>query len=445
MNVLQRCLAILAKRPGPLAPPLRLPPVAALASPDVPVRAHRLERILIGNHAQVLRPRVGIVDGVVGSLHVVRRPARVVDGVVGHVLLRQPENPRLRQVRGGAHEAAHGPEGVRDVLLGQKHVHVVHRAVEANLASVLVPGAHLHHGPAAGEHLVDTLLDVVRDPHRALVHLDEDGKGGGRLTLHDGLLASPRARLVVAQRHRLHAADEVSQRGVLDEVLQELAVRCAHELHAALRDGPARDGFRLCADLIDDDHLRHVVLHRLDHDLVLLRRVGHLHATRAADGAVGNVSVAADLVAGVDDHDPLTELIGENTRDLADHGGLADARPAEEQDGLVARQHVLNHLHVASHRPADPAGEPHDLSTPVPDGRYAVQGTLDPRPVIPAEITDGRLRRVQVRLRDHLVAEKLVGDVAGEPRLGPAAEVEDDLEELVPVGVRPKYAPNVIG
>merc|ERR1719506_744839 len=102
----------------------------------------------------------------------------------------------------------------------------------------------------------------------------------------------------------------------------------------------------------------------------------------------------------------------------------------QEQDGLVARQHVLNHLHVASHRPADPAGEPHDLSTPVPDGRYAVQGTLDPRPVIPAEITDGRLRRVQVRLRDHLVAEKLVGDVAGEPRLGPAAEVEDDLEEL---------------
>ena len=219
----------------------------------------------------------------------------------------------------------------------------------------------------------------------------------------------------------------------------------AHELDTALRDGPARDGLLLRADLVDDDHLGHVVLHSLDHDLVLQRRVGHLHATRAADGAVGNVSVAADLVAGVDDHHPLAELVGEDARDLADHGGLADARPAEEQDGLVARQHVLNHLHVARHRSANPAGEPHDLAPPVPDGGYTVQSTLDPRPVVPAELPDGRLRRVEIRLRDDLVAEKFVWKVAGEPRLGPAAEVEDDLEELVPVAMRRENASDVLG
>lgn len=43
-----------------------------------------------------------------------------------------------------------------------------------------------------------------------------------------------------------------------------------------------------------------MVLHRLHHDAVLLRGVGHLHAPRAADGRVWHIAVAANLIGGVD-------------------------------------------------------------------------------------------------------------------------------------------------
>jgi hypothetical protein len=42
-----------------------------------------------------------------------------------------------------------------------------------------------------------------------------------------------------------------------------------------------------------------VVLHRLDHDAVLLRRVGYLHAPGAADGGVRHITITANLVGGV--------------------------------------------------------------------------------------------------------------------------------------------------
>ena len=157
----------------------------------------------------------------------------------------------------------------------------------------------------------------------------------------------PRARLVVAERHALHAPDQVGQRRVLDEVLEELAVRGADEGHAALGDRAARRGFFLRADLVHDDDLRRVVLHRLDHHPVLLRGVGHLHAPRAADGGVRHVPVAADLVARVDDHHALAVNVAQHARELADDGGLPHAGPPEKQDGLAAfGEKIFDHVDV---------------------------------------------------------------------------------------------------
>jgi hypothetical protein len=102
---------------------------------------------------------------------------------------------------------------------------------------------------------------------------------------------------------------QVGQRRVLDEIFQELAVRRSDERHAALGDRAARRGFLLRADLVHDDYFRRVVLHRLDHHPVLLRGVGHLHTAGAADGGVRDVAVAANLVAGVDDHHALAVAI----------------------------------------------------------------------------------------------------------------------------------------
>ena len=73
-------------------------------------------------------------------------------------------------------------------------------------------------------------------------------------------------------------------------------MRRGDELDAALGDGAGRLRLELAPDLVDDDHLRHVVLHRLDHHLVLQRGGGHLHAAGAPDAVVRDVAVARDLV-----------------------------------------------------------------------------------------------------------------------------------------------------
>ena len=53
-------------------------------------------------------------------------------------------------------------------------------------------------------------------------------------------------------------------------------------------------GFR--PDLIDDDHFGHVILHCLDHHVMLEVRLGNLHAASVAQGRMGDVTVAGDLV-----------------------------------------------------------------------------------------------------------------------------------------------------
>src|SRR6266567_3648157 len=99
---------------------------------------------------------------------------------------------------------------------------------------------------------------------------------------------------------------------------------------------PRRRALELRADLVDDDDLGHVVLDCLDHHRVLQHRRAHLHATRAADSGMRNVAVTADLVRGVDDDDPLAQLVREQARAFAQHRGLADARPAQQKDALAA-------------------------------------------------------------------------------------------------------------
>ncbi len=73
-------------------------------------------------------------------------------------------------------------------------------------------------------------------------------------------------------------------------------MRRCDELHASLGDRAGRCCFELRTDLVDDDHLRHVVFDGLDHHRVLEERRPHLHAPGAPDSGVRDVAVAADFV-----------------------------------------------------------------------------------------------------------------------------------------------------
>ena len=133
-------------------------------------------------------------------------------------------------------------------------------------------------------------------------------EGWWRLTLQHALLRSAAAGLVITERHRLNPADQVGQRWVQHQVVEAVAVGGTNELHAALSNGSCSDRLRLGADLIDHDHLRHMVLNRLNHHQVLALGRAHLHATRLANRWMRNVTVAGDLVRGVHYYNPLAEL-----------------------------------------------------------------------------------------------------------------------------------------
>mmetsp|Transcript_5795 Transcript_5795/g.22903 ORF Transcript_5795/g.22903 Transcript_5795/m.22903 type:complete len:226 (-) Transcript_5795:487-1164(-) len=215
-------------------------------------------------------------------------------------------------------------------------VHIVNGAMHRHFAFAIA-SAKLHDWSRPAEHFIDAFSDVVRDPHVAFVHFDQNWKRRRTLTLEDGLLAPSRARFVVAERDSLDAADQIGQRRVLDQVLQQLPVRGTNELNTTLGDRSTRQRFGFGTDFIDDDHLGHVILHGFDHDAVLHGRIRNLHSPRAPDGGVRDVAITADLVAGVDDHHAFFELIAQHTRHFADDRRLSDTRTSQKQHALAAR------------------------------------------------------------------------------------------------------------
>ena len=90
----------------------------------------------------------------------------------------------------------------------------------------------------APQQVVDGVADVrVHPPPVALQNLDGDVKRRRRGALQHRFLDAAPARLLVAQRHRLDAADQVVQRGVLEQVAQLVAcaARTALEQRRAKR------------------------------------------------------------------------------------------------------------------------------------------------------------------------------------------------------------------
>src|SRR5690606_38930115 len=212
--------------------------------------------------------------------------------------------------------------------------------------------------------------------------------------------APPRAQL-----RGPHPAREVGPGRVPEPALERRAVRGADELHAPLGDRPRGLRFRLGSDLVDDDHLRHVVLHRLDHHALLRAVERHLHAPRAAYRGMRDVAVAADLVRGVDDDDALAEVVRQKPRRLPQLRGLADARAAEEQDAPPALDEVLDQVDRAEDGAADSQCQADDVAFAVAYRRDAVQRALDAGPVVGAELTD-RVDDVVDLLAGHRLVRK---------------------------------------
>ena len=159
-----------------------------------------------------------------------------------------------------------------------------------------------------------------------------------------------------------------------------------------------------------------------------------LHPPGPADGRVRDVAVAGDLVARVHHDDALALVVGQHAGGLAQHRGLADARPAHDQDRLPGLDEVVDDLDRAVDRAADAAGQADDLAGPVADGADAVERPLDAGAVVVAEDADVVDDVLDVRLGDLAVEQRHLA--VGEAGLGPAAEVHHDLDQLGRIGQR---------
>ena len=186
----------------------------------------------------------------------------------------------------------------------------------------------------AAQEAVDRRRDVVVDGELVLLlDLDDHVEGRRRLALEHRLLRAAPARLLVGERDRLDAADEVRERRVLQQVLERVAVRGGDELHAALGDGARRE--RLCcgADLVDDDHLA-ACGSRPPRSSPRAARSGAGTCMRRARPMPGcGMSPSPAISFEVSTMTTRLPSSSASTRaDFAQQGGLADAGPAEHQD-----------------------------------------------------------------------------------------------------------------
>ena len=151
----------------------------------------------------------------------------------------------------------------------------------------------------------------------------------------------------------------------------------------------------------------------------------------------GYVAVPRDLVGRVDDDHALACVVGEDAGHVAQHGRLAHARLAEQQDALSRSYDVLDDADGAVDRSPDANGQPDDLPGAVAYGRDAVQRPLDARPIIGPERADVLRDVFEIVVVDLAVAED--DGVIREPRLRHPSEIKDDFEKLV--AVFPVYQP----
>ena len=75
-------------------------------------------------------------------------------------------------------------------------------------------------------------------------------------------------------------------------------------------------------------------------------------------------------------------------RHLPEHRRFTHSGPAQQQDVLAGKRQVFDDLDGAEDRPAHPAGDADDLSSPVADSRDAMERALDPGAVVLSEIAD---------------------------------------------------------
>ncbi len=170
-----------------------------------------------------------------------------------------------------------------------------------------------------------------------------------------------------------------------------------------------------------------MIFNRLDHGLVLVGRVGDLHPSRPANRRVRDISIATNLIAGVDNNHALG--LGQNAGHLTQHRRLAHPGAAQDQDAVSLSNDILDDVDRSIDGPAHAAGQTNNLMVAVANAGDAMQGACDAGPVVVIKITDTLDNLLDLLVSNLGIAQDALAiDIA---RSGQAAEIHDDLQQFV--------------
>jgi hypothetical protein len=183
-----------------------------------------------------------------------------------------------------------------------------------------------------------------------------------------------------------------------------------------------------------------MVLDRLDHHVVLEARVSHLHPSARANRRVRDVTVTADLVAGVHDHNAAIYFVGQDTSDFPQFGRFSDSRSAQDEDRLATANDVVDNVDGAFESATDTAGQPDDFAVAVSNRRDTVQSPFDSSSVILAEFTNFSHNELDIVFRNHGLGPTF--DTSQEATFCWPTVIHDNLNEALQVGVNFEFLPD---
>ena len=154
------------------------------------------------------------------------------------------------------------------------------------------------------------------------------------------------------------------------------------QLDAPFGDRPCCLGFCLRPDLVDDDHLRSVILDSLDHYGVLQVRPWHLHAAACSNTRMRNVTVAGNLVRGIDDDHAFLQFGRKNSGAFAKQCCFADAGPPQKKNALSGFDHIPQNIDGSVHRAANATGQPDNNVPTITDTGNTMKCSLNSRAIV---------------------------------------------------------------
>jgi hypothetical protein len=169
-----------------------------------------------------------------------------------------------------------------------------------------------------------------------------------------------------------------------------------------------------------------MVLHRLDHHLVLLGRTRDLHPPGASDRGVGHIAITGDLIRRVYYHHPFADLVRKHARNLAQHRRLANARPTQQKHALAGPNQVVDYPNAPKYCSSHTTGNTHRTPATISNDRNSVKRSFNSGPIVVAELADALNDPLQVGVGHFLLTQQ--ERFIRESRLRRAAEVHHDLK-----------------